>query len=72
MKRKLYGNTVSPTCRLCVHGRLTKDKQVVLCLHRGVTAPDDRCRKFCYDPLRRVPFRNPQIETFSKEDFSLE
>ena len=72
MKRKLYGNTVTAACRLCAHGRMSADGEVVLCLLKGVTDPGDRCRKFDYDPLRRVPFRQPSLPTYSSADFSLE
>ena len=72
MKRKLYGNTVSAACHLCSHGRMSADGEVVLCLLKGVTDPGDCCRKFDYDPLRRVPFRQPALQTFTEEDFRLE
>ena len=72
MKRKLYGNTVTAACSLCSHGRMSADGAVVLCLLKGVTDPGDRCRKFDYDPLRRVPFRQPSLQTFTAADFSLE
>ena len=72
MKRKLYGNTVSPACQVCAHGRPSVDGQVVLCLQKGVTDPGDHCRKFSYDPLRRVPYRQPSLQTFTENDFSLE
>lgn len=71
MKRKLYGNTVTPTCELCAHGRRAADGKVILCVYKGVTELSDHCRKFSYDPLRRVPFRQPDLKTFSQEDFSL-
>ena len=72
MKRKLYGNTVSPACQICLHGRMSVDGQVVLCPLKGVTDPADHCRKFEYDPLRRVPYRQPSLHTFSESDFSLD
>lgn len=72
MKRKLYGNTVTPVCHLCVHGRKSADGEVILCLLKGVTDPGDRCRKFQYDPLRRVPFRQPPLTTYTAEDFSID
>ena len=72
MKRKLYGNTVSPACQVCAHGRLSVDGQVVLCLQKGVTDLGDRCRRFSYDPLRRIPYRQPSLQPFNETDFSLE
>lgn len=72
MKRKLYGNTITAACRLCAHGKLTVDDQVVLCMLKGVTDPGYHCRKFDYDPLRRIPFRQPSLQTFTDADFRLE
>ena len=72
MKRKLYGNTITPACELCGHGRRAADGQVILCIHKGVTAPSYHCRKFLYDPLRRVPFRQPEVAAFSEEEFRLD
>ena len=71
MKRKLCGNTITPACVLCAHGRRSVDGQVILCRENGVTSPDDRCRKFEYDPLRRIPFRQPALDTFTAQDFAL-
>jgi hypothetical protein len=51
---------------------MSADGEVVLCLLKGVTDPGDRCRKFDYDPLRRVPFRQPVLQTYTQADFSLE
>lgn len=72
MKRKLYGNTITPACHLCANGRFSADGEVILCLLKGVTDPGDCCRKFNYDPLRRVPFRQPPLATFSEEDFRID
>ncbi len=71
MKRKLYGNTITPVCALCIHGRRSADGRVILCVHKGVADPGDRCRKFSYDPLRRVPFRQPVLDAFTAQDFTL-
>lgn len=73
MKRKLYGNTITPACHLCANGRMSVDGEVVLCLLKGVADPGDRCRKFRYDPLRRVPFRQPTpAGSFTEEDFRID
>lgn len=72
MRKKLYGNAVTPTCSVCKNGRPSTDGQVILCLCRGVVEPAARCRKFEYDPLRRVPYVQPPLATHSQEEFTLE
>ena len=72
MRQKLYGNHIQSRCEVCQHGRRSADGQVVLCERKGVMQPYQHCRKFVYDPLRRIPDRQPMPEAFTKEDFSLE
>ena len=72
MRKKLYGNAVTPACGICAHGRRSSDGQVILCLHRGVVEPTARCRKFTYDPLRRVPYTQPSLGAYSEEEFQLD
>lgn len=72
MRRKLYGNSIQPSCALCAIGRISSDKKVILCPKKGVTPLYHYCRKFCYDPLKRIPYRHPALARFSHEDFSLD
>ena len=37
-----------------------------------IVSPYYKCKKFRYDPLRRVPKRPPKLPAFSPEDFSLD
>lgn len=71
-KKKIFGANVSPACIYCEFGRKATDPSKILCNKKGVVAPYDRCRKFCYDPLKRIPRRQPKLPKFSPEDFSLD
>ena len=71
-KSALYGATISPACEYCLHGRRAADDKMILCSLRGVVSPYYQCRKYVYDPLRRIPRRQPKLPEFSPEDFSLE
>ena len=44
----------------------------MLCSRRGIVPMYHHCRKFQYDPLRRVPFRQPEVGSFSEEEFRLD
>ena len=70
MKRKLIGN-VTPKCGYCIFGRLAPDEKSVLCEKKGILDKDDSCKKFNYDPLKRIPQKAPVMQKFTKEDFEL-
>ena len=72
MRKKLYGNRIQPTCEICLYGRRSSDGGVILCTFRGIKQLYSHCRRFSYDPLKRVPFRQPKVEEFTPEDFSIE
>lgn len=69
---KLFSKDVAPSCKYCAVGRLTADGEGVLCEKRGVMLPDSSCRKFRYDPLKRIPLRQSVDTAFTESDFSLE
>ncbi|MBR6548946.1 MAG: hypothetical protein IKT68_05305 [Clostridia bacterium] len=59
-------------CRYCEHGQLSSDQTVVLCPKKGIVETDYLCKKYVYDPLKRVPQQPRATMTdFSAEDFSL-
>lgn len=68
----LFRRKIPRSCAYCVHG--TKfDDSTILCIKRGIVPSDKSCRKFSYDPCKRVPPR-PKAVNFNKynsEDFSL-
>ena len=69
--KKLVGNEIEPKCKYCQFGEAEDSGEAVLCPKKGRREPDDSCRKFVYDPLKRT-FRRPKpLQTFSAEDFEL-
>lgn len=66
--KKLFGNNITPNCEYCElayysGGKFicTKNKMIV----------NNKCRKFKYDPLKRVPNSTPSLDKYSLEDFVL-
>ena len=47
------------------------DSDKVLCKKKGVVSGDYVCRKFVYDPLKRVPTPSPKFDKFSGSDLLL-
>jgi len=60
------------SCNYCKYGtKLNED--TVLCTKRGVTTPVDSCRRYSYDPCKRIPIKAKPLDTqkYNDEDFSL-
>ncbi len=71
MKKKILGRNVEPRCKYCQYGTPAPDEKNVLCPKKGVIDRDSFCKKFRYDPLKRIPREKPALLTFSEGDFSL-
>lgn len=71
MRRKLYGNNVEASCEYCIHGRKSSDGKAVLCPKRGVMPLYHHCRKYEYDPLKRIPMSQPKIGEYNINDFKI-
>ena len=71
MRRKLYGNNIQPCCEYCTQARRAADGRVMLCSRRGIVPMYHHCRKFQYDPLKRIPFRQPSLRKHQPEEFLL-
>lgn len=60
------------SCSYCAWGTKVGDEQM-LCIKRGVVSVHYACRKFKYDPCKRIPTKAKALN-FSKydsEDFTL-
>ncbi len=62
----LFKKKIAPSCSYCAHAGKVDDK-TYLCKKRGMVSCGQSCRKFKYDPLRRVPARRKPAD-FSKYD----
>ncbi len=71
MKKQLLNKNIEPCCEICTFGIILADDSGVLCKKCGIRNFDSSCRKFKYDPLKRVPRKSPAMAGFSKEDFEL-
>ncbi len=71
MRQKLYGNNITPSCEYCARARRAANGRVMLCNKKGIVPLYHRCRRFRYDPLKRVPYRQPTLEKYQAVDFQL-
>lgn len=69
----LFRKKIDRACAYCVYGAKLEDG-AVLCSKRGLKSEEDRCRRFRYDPCKRVPFKAKAMSfsQFSDRDFSLD
>ena len=71
MSKKITGN-IEAKCEYCKYGKLAADNTNILCPKMGVIDKDSSCRKFSYDPLKRIPEKSaPSLMQFDKKDFEL-
>lgn len=68
----LFRKKIARSCSYCVYGTKIDDEQV-LCVRKGVVSVDGKCRKFNYDPCKRIPVKPKAVDftKYDEEDFSL-
>lgn len=68
----LFRKKIEKSCAYCRFGTMLEE-DMVLCIKRGVVPLGKKCRKFRYDPLKRVPSKPKALDfsKYEKEDFSL-
>lgn len=68
----LFRKKIERSCAYCAFGASIGEDQI-LCSKKGLRTLDQKCRKFEYDPCKRIPVKARALD-FSKydnEDFSL-
>lgn len=70
---KLFSKDIEPRCEYCRKAIVFDGCDEIGCRRRGIVSPDDKCRRFVYDPLKRVPDppRSYKEKEFDAEDFTL-
>lgn len=68
----LFRKRIPRSCAYCIYGAHIGEDQI-LCVKKGLRATDDQCRKFRYDPCKRIPLKAKAFDftKYDHEDFSL-
>ena len=68
----LFRKKMPRSCVYCAHGTKLTDSQI-LCIKRGVVSEFYQCRKFRYDPCKRIPVKAKALDLskYHEDDFSL-
>jgi hypothetical protein len=69
---KLFRKNMEKRCAYCTSASVISEREVA-CPYRGVVDAAGHCRRFAYDPLKRVPPRPTAFEgkKYRAEDFTL-
>lgn len=69
----LFRKKIKHSCSYCTHGVRLEDGAII-CSKYGMRTEEDSCRKFRYDPCKRIPFKAKALDfsRFSDADFSLD
>lgn len=69
----LFRKKMPRSCTTCQFGTNFSTNQI-LCLKQGVVADSFACRKYRYDPCKRIPpcIKEPDFGKYSEEDFKLD
>ena len=69
----LFRRKIPKSCSTCLFSTALTDHQM-LCTKHGVISDSYFCRKYKYDPCKRIPpcMKAPDFDKYKDEDFSLE
>ena len=68
----LFKKDIEPRCAYCKRGA-NLDEEQVMCMKKGIVSAAGACRKFKYEPLKRVPIKpiSADFSHLKEEDFVL-
>ena len=68
----LFRKKIERSCAYCMFGTKLEDNQI-LCTKKGIRREVDSCRRFKYDPCKRIPGKPRALDfsRYEKEDFTL-
>ena len=68
----LFRKKIQKSCSYCIFSTQL-DEETALCTKKGIVPVYKACRKFKYDPCKRIPLKKktPDFSKFKEEDFSL-
>ena len=68
----LFRKKIDRCCAYCLHCTAL-DEETVLCVKKGVRSRMGKCRKFTYDPCKRIPVKAKALDftKYEEYDYSL-
>lgn len=70
---KIFSKEIEPHCVYCMYSKQISDEQAI-CNKHGIVSTNFHCRKYKYDPTKRVPPEPAVLETesFTADDFKID
>ena len=68
----LFRKKIERNCIYCKHAAKMNDDEV-LCSKKGIVDCAKPCRRFAYDPCKRIPFKAKPLDftQYTEDDFKL-
>lgn len=68
----LFRKKMPRACAYCIHGAKLNESEI-LCKRKGIVSVDSCCRKFEYDPCKRIPLKMKatDLSGYKPEDYTL-
>lgn len=66
-KKKLFGNNIKPSCKYCEFGKAGEGSSIS-CEKFGEVKSYDACKKFKYNPLKRIPKKELSLANSAVND----
>lgn len=68
----LFRKKIERSCNYCMYGANLEDGNI-LCSKKGMKTIENKCRRFKYDPCKRIPPKAKVLDfsRYDNEDFSL-
>ena len=71
MKKLTFNKKQEKYCMHCIYGQYLEYSDEVFCSKKGFVEKFNKCIKYKYDPLKRIPTTNDIKSNFKKEDFEI-
>lgn len=67
--KQFFRKDIEVRCEYCIHS--SDFDGACVCQLGKYRTPEGDCRKFAYDPLKRIPQNLPPLREYDPEDFKL-
>lgn len=69
----IYRECENPICFFCAYSTPLAATDDMVCNKCGIVKQDNTCKKFRYDPQKKIPKRAPKLKShkFTAENFQL-
>ena len=69
--KKMFNEDIIKKCAHCQNSLSLSNSGEMACKIRGIVNSDDLCRKYKYDPLKRVPKAIKLANNYAPDNFNL-